>query len=281
MNSSPPEGRNGNDGEVHTDWVEKKKSDRKWDVVAQNDRDRYFSEEWKVIRTERERLFDDLVRISPGEKLLDVGCGSGKESLLALQRGAIVTAFDSTPEMVEVANQWAKDSGYTLNAYVADATKRINDPDATYDKVWCMLVLHHLPDPHAVVREFHRVLRPHGKAYVGVANALGIHGTLFIMLMKLFGQTSKGYCHHFTYREAKQMFGHAGFAIKRVYARNLLPPLSGIYTSDIRRYTFFPKWLIRLLDKLYLAIECNLRKVTPFKYFGFLMMIEAEKLDHP
>jgi len=282
MNDSPPESSgDGNDGALRTDKVDTMNSDRKWDVVAQNDRDRYFSEEWKVIRTERERLFDDLVRVSPGETLLDIGCGSGKECLLALERGAFVTAFDATPEMVEVANQWAEDSGYTLNAYVADATKRINDADATYDKIVCMFVLHHLPDPLAVLREIHRVLKPGGKAYVGVANALAIHGIFFIELMKLFGQTSKGQCHHFTYREAKQIFGDAGFAINRLYAKNLIPPLSGIYTSDIRRHTFFPTWLIRLLDKLYLAIECNLRKVAPFKYLGFLMVIEAEKLGRP
>lgn len=57
------------------------------------------------------------VRGLASRALLRVGCGTGKESLLALQRDGIVTAFDATPKMVELANEWAEDFDYTLNAY--------------------------------------------------------------------------------------------------------------------------------------------------------------------
>ena len=98
-----------------------------------------------------------------GKHLLDLGCGAGENSVYFAKKGALCVASDYSPGMVEVALQLAaannvKIQGRTMNAIALDC------PDNTFDFVYASNLLHHLPDPHAAIREMHRVLKPGGKA---------------------------------------------------------------------------------------------------------------------
>ena len=98
-----------------------------------------------------------------GKRLLDLGCGAGENSVYFAKKGALCVAADYSPGMVEVALQLAaannvKISGRTMNAIALDC------PDNTFDFVYASNLLHHLPDPQAVILEMHRVLKPGGKA---------------------------------------------------------------------------------------------------------------------
>ena len=98
-----------------------------------------------------------------GKKLLDLGCGAGENSVYFAKKGALCVASDYSPGMVEVAMQLAAANsveieGRTMNAIALDC------PDNTFDIVYAANLLHHLPDPEAVIKEMHRVLKPGGKA---------------------------------------------------------------------------------------------------------------------
>lgn len=98
-----------------------------------------------------------------GKYLLDLGCGAGENSVYFAKRGARCVAADYSPGMVEVAMQLAAANqveieGKTTNAIALDF------PDNTFDFVYASNLLHHIPDPHQVIREMHRVLKPGGKA---------------------------------------------------------------------------------------------------------------------
>ncbi len=65
--------------------------------------------------------------------------------------------------MVKVAMQLAAANGVTIEGKTMNAIA-LDCPDNTFDIVYVANLLHHLPDPHAAIKEMHRVLKPGGKA---------------------------------------------------------------------------------------------------------------------
>lgn len=141
------------------------------------DRDYYLSdrvEGWEHFRDARglsaiKQHELALLGITPGQRLLDAGCGRGEVLLAAANRGARVAGIDYSEAAVEIA-------GETLSS-VDGADIRHGDvtalpwPDASFDRVLLADVIEHLdPDQmRAAVRELHRVLRPGGRVLVHTA----------------------------------------------------------------------------------------------------------------
>ena len=98
-----------------------------------------------------------------GKLLLDLGCGAGENSVYFAKKGARCVASDYSPGMVEVALQLATANGVKIEGCTANAIA-LDFPDNTFDIIYASNLLHHLPDPHACIREMHRVLKPGGKA---------------------------------------------------------------------------------------------------------------------
>lgn len=117
-------------------------------------------------------LADDLVEIAdirPGERVLDVACGTGVVARLAAQRvgaNGTVAGLDLNPGMLAVARS-ATPSGMTIQWHEASAEK-MPLPDASFDIVLCQMGLQFVPDKSAVLREMHRILAPGGRLILNV-----------------------------------------------------------------------------------------------------------------
>ncbi|MBB4942491.1 ubiquinone/menaquinone biosynthesis C-methylase UbiE [Streptosporangium album] len=107
----------------------------------------------------------DLAGDVAGRRILDAGCGSGPLSAALRDRGAIVTGFDSSAKMLELARQRLGD-GAAL--HLADLGGPLPFPDAAFDDVVASLVLHYLEDWTAPLAELRRVLTPGGRLIVSV-----------------------------------------------------------------------------------------------------------------
>jgi ubiquinone/menaquinone biosynthesis C-methylase UbiE len=110
----------------------------------------------------------DLAELQPGETVLDVGCGTGTLLIEAAKRvGPSGTAhgIDRSPEMLAHARR--KAAGTNAKFYEGSADS-LPFADASFDVVFCTLMLHHLPAPMqaATVAEIRRVVRSGGRIVI-------------------------------------------------------------------------------------------------------------------
>ena len=104
--------------------------------------------------------------LRPGSSVLDVACGSGGPDLyLARTTGAHVVGVDANANAIAGANERARREGLASLARfeAADAARPLPFADATFDAVVCVDAINHLSDRPAVLRDWHRLLKPGGK----------------------------------------------------------------------------------------------------------------------
>ncbi len=132
-----------------------------------------------------ERIAADVAAVAPdGARVLEVGCGPGRLSILLARRyGLEVIGLDLDPAMVERARtnaaRSAKQDGREPAFLVGDVAS-LAFPDRSFDLVVSTLSMHHWADPTAGLSEIGRVLRPGGRALVWDfrAGRVPLHGHL-------------------------------------------------------------------------------------------------------
>jgi SAM-dependent methyltransferase len=111
---------------------------------------------------EQPGYFRDVTRHFPPEaRLLDVGCGTG----WLADHFRDYTGLDGSPDAVAAAT--ARDRNVRLH----DVAEPLPVEDASFDGVVMKDLLEHVPDPVALVREVHRVLRPGGRVFASSPDA--------------------------------------------------------------------------------------------------------------
>ncbi|MGA7195363.1 MAG: methyltransferase domain-containing protein [Anaerolineales bacterium] len=120
------------------------------------------------------RMVVELAKIKPGDKVLDVGCGTGNLTLTAKtfagESGAVY-GIDASPEMIDIAQKKAKQAGADV-VFDIGLVEKLSFPDETFDVVISRLVIHHLPDDlkRKAFAEIFRVLKPGGHFLVADFN---------------------------------------------------------------------------------------------------------------
>lgn len=118
-----------------------------------------------------DRVAADIAAVtSDGARVLEVGCGPGRLSLLlARGYGLDVTGLDLDPAMIERARANAARMGDDQDhepSFVVGDVASMPFPDGSFDLVVSTLSMHHWTDPVAGLAEIGRVLRPDGRALV-------------------------------------------------------------------------------------------------------------------
>src|SRR5436305_1907304 len=107
--------------------------------------------------------------IQPGERILDVGCGTGTLAIAAARAapGVMVRGLDADPAILARARDKAAASGTEIEFDEALSTSLPYD-DASFDLMLSTLFFHHLPDrgKRQTAHELLRVLRPGGRLVV-------------------------------------------------------------------------------------------------------------------
>lgn len=113
--------------------------------------------------------------ITPGDFVLDIGCGGGRHSFEVLKRGGVAVAADLDPaalgKVVAIATameQMGEVPAPGRFAVVNTNALTLPFPDEVFDAVIASEVLEHIPDDLSAMREFKRVLKPGGRLAVTV-----------------------------------------------------------------------------------------------------------------
>ncbi|MFA9431865.1 class I SAM-dependent methyltransferase [Egicoccus sp. AB-alg2] len=114
---------------------------------------------------------------SPGDRVLDVACGTGivtRRLAAAVGPGGEVTGIDLNPAMLAVARERTTATAATVAYRQGDATT-LDLPDRSVDRVYCQQGLQFFPDRLAAVREMRRVLVDGGRVALAVWQGLERH----------------------------------------------------------------------------------------------------------
>jgi len=102
----------------------------------------------------------------PGRRCIDVGCGPGIVLEALARRGGEVVGLDVTPEMVQQAQERCRQATLANVRVLVGLGEALPFPDGHFDAAVSRVTLHHVQDPHAVLGEMTRILRPGGRLVV-------------------------------------------------------------------------------------------------------------------
>ena len=101
--------------------------------------------------------------LRPGDKVLDVACGTGVVAITARRAGATVTGLDLTPKLLERARENAEIAGLKDIEWREGDAEALPFKDGTFDVVLSQFGHIFAPRPDVTIREMLRVLKPGGR----------------------------------------------------------------------------------------------------------------------
>jgi SAM-dependent methyltransferase len=160
--------------------------------------------------------------VTPGLRVLDLGCGDGTTALPAARSGAEVLGVDIARNLVEAGNRRARELGLeNLRFQEGDACNLSDLTDDTFDLVVSIFGAMFAPRPFDVAREMVRVTRPGGRIVMG--NWIPNDPTLVAQILKISAAYSppppEGFVSPMTWgveSHVLERFGAAGVPKERV-----------------------------------------------------------------
>jgi ubiquinone/menaquinone biosynthesis C-methylase UbiE/uncharacterized protein YbaR (Trm112 family) len=155
-----------------------------FDWYADNERQTYSQYErlpfWQALDA---MTFDRWrSQITPGSRVLDVGCAQGRSTFKLVSPNVDVVGFDISKSLVREALDRVV-PGARVTFFVGDATS-LPFADESFDYALTYGVLHHLPEPARICREIARVLRPGGTFFASENNRT-VFRSVFELLQRL------------------------------------------------------------------------------------------------
>ena len=136
----------------------------------------------RYLERDAERFFQRL-GVTPGTRLLDVGCGAGQLALIAARAGAQVIGCDISTNWLEKARARAAAEGLEITFEEGDA-ESLPYADAQFDVVTSLFGAMFAPRPNLVVAELNRVCRPGGMIAMANWTPGGFVGQMFNTISK-------------------------------------------------------------------------------------------------
>lgn len=189
---------------------------------------RHWDRYWKEHRDVEETYSNDdriLVQLEDlpleGSAVLEVGAGSGRDSIEIARRGARVFLVDYVMSSFKVIRSQARSAGVVVHCVCADGLK-MPFRDGAFDLVFHQGLLEHFRDPLPLLRENHRVTHPGGHCLVDVPQRFHPY-TIAKHLMIVLNRWFAGWETEFSPSELSRLMTSVGFEVRRVGGDWMVP----------------------------------------------------------
>jgi SAM-dependent methyltransferase len=177
------------------------------------------------------RIVDQILAEGPvrGRTMLEVGAGSGRDSVALAEKGASVVMLDYSMASLAVAGNVARRAGVTPLLVRADAL-RMPFRDGSFDAVFHQGLLEHFRDPLPLLTENVRVLKPDALLLVDVPQRFHLYTVMKHVLIAI-GKWFAGWETEFTIGELEGLMRRSGVRIVRRYGAWMIP---GLFYRSLR-----------------------------------------------
>lgn len=179
-----------------------------WDRLAE----RYAAQPVKDPDAYEKTLNRVRAHLTPQDRVLELGCGTGSTALALADSAGHIHATDISAGMIEIANRKAEATGVT-NVSFGQAEADEGQVPGSYDAVLAFNLLHLLRDPAETVRKANAALRP-GGLFMSKTPCLGGRKWLYgpiIGAMRLIGKAP--FVNMMRVEELEDLIAGAGFEI--------------------------------------------------------------------
>jgi SAM-dependent methyltransferase len=156
-----------------------------------------------------------------GKRILEVGAGSGRDSIELARRGARVTVLDYVRSSLDVVAANAREAGVSIEMVCGDGT-RMPFPEGTFDVVFHQGLLEHFRDPRPLVADNRRVLKIGGHIVIDVPQRWHIY-TLGKKVMIALNRWFAGWETEFSIRELSRLVEAQGFEVAARFGDWMVP----------------------------------------------------------
>jgi 2-polyprenyl-3-methyl-5-hydroxy-6-metoxy-1,4-benzoquinol methylase len=180
------------------------------------------------------------VRIEPGMRLLDVGCGGGSFLAVCQKLGAEVMGVEPSEIGVESCRK------NDVPVFHGTLTDFLSETDETYDLIAANHVVEHHPDPVLLLSEMRSALRPDGTVWISIPNA----GCYFSRALKGAWHSADlpVHLHHFSTSSASRLFEQAGLQVQGLRTESQNSLISS-FAMLLRRRVCIPRRVTTALFK--------------------------------
>ncbi len=234
------------------------------------------------------RVVEQILAETPvrGKRVLEVGAGSGRDSVALARAGAMAIVLDYSTASLEVARGVAERAGQEVHLVRADAL-RMPFRDRDVDVVFHQGLLEHFRDPLPLLRENVRVLGRGGILLVDVPQRFHLYTVLKHFLIAL-GKWFAGWETEFTIGELEALMSRAGVTVVRRYGSWMVPGLLYrsirvvLLRSRVARLPLYPPPL-PVLSSLASAARARFRntRMAFYTYFVIGALGRKETADPP
>ncbi|MFW2403492.1 MAG: class I SAM-dependent methyltransferase, partial [Gammaproteobacteria bacterium] len=148
----------------------------------------------------------------PDMQVLEFGCGTGSTAIAHAPYVQHIRAIDVSANMIEIAQDKARVDGIENVTFEKLAIEELDVPDASFDAVLGLSILHLLEDKEAVIARVHRILKP-GGVFVSSTACIGDSMKYFRVIAPVLSFIGLPSVTVFKVEELEQSLTAAGFTI--------------------------------------------------------------------
>ncbi len=158
-----------------------------------------------------------------GHRVLEVGAGSGRDTLALARAGAIAVVLDYSPASLELVQRQAREQGIPVARVRADALA-MPFCDGAFDVVFHQGLLEHFRDPRPLLAENARVTARGGRVVVDVPQTFHPYTAMKQILIALNAWFA-GWETQFTPGGLERLMSTSGLVVRRTYGEWMVPGL--------------------------------------------------------